>query len=46
MTRTKTKKHRTARAADKGLGLEVYAFWTGFASTLISLFHVLIVAAK
>ena len=27
-------------------GLEVYAFWTGFASTIISLLHVLIVASK
>jgi len=27
-------------------GLEVYAFWTGFASTIISLLHVLIVATK
>jgi hypothetical protein len=43
MTRHKTKKHATHRAKPE---LEVYAFWTGFASTLISLLHVLIVATK
>lgn len=30
----------------QGPGLEVYAFWTGFASTIISLLHVIIVATK
>jgi len=39
MSRKKTK------SAEKP-GLEVYAFWTGFASTMISLLHVLIVATK
>lgn len=29
-----------------GPGLEVYAFWTGFASTLVSLAQVLIIALK
>ena len=45
MTRHRAKKHATHKAkADQGL--EVYAFWTGFASTIISLLHVLIVATK
>ncbi len=40
-----------ARRARKGkgrkkVGLEVYAFWTGFASTVISLLQVLILASK
>lgn len=43
MTRHKAKRHASRKA---GPGLEVYAFWTGFASTLISLLHVLIVATK
>lgn len=43
MSRKKTKK-RVSRKAKPGL--EVYAFWTGFASTIISLLHVLIVASK
>ena len=30
----------------KPKNLEVYAFWTGFSSTLISLLHVLIIAFK
>lgn len=38
-----TKKH--AKRTQKP-GLEVYAFWTGFASTIISLMHVLIIATK
>ena len=29
-----------------GKGLEVYAFWTGFASTLISVVQVIVVALK
>ncbi len=29
-----------------GAGLEVYAFWTGFLSTLISLCQVIIIALK
>ena len=37
--------HKKKRSKDEP-GLEVYAFWTGFASTLISLLHVLIVAIK
>ncbi len=37
---------RRAKKHSKGPGLEVYAFWTGFASTIISLLHVLIVASK
>lgn len=28
------------------VGLEVYAFWTGFASTIISLVQVLILASR
>lgn len=44
MTRHKAKRHASHKAAKPGL--EVYAFWTGFASTLISLMHVLIVATK
>lgn len=38
------KKKRSAHKAKPGL--EIYAFWTGFASTIISLLHVLIVATK
>lgn len=44
MAKTKKRSHKAKAAA--GPGLEVYAFWTGFASTLISLLHVLIVATK
>lgn len=29
-----------------GTGLEVYAFWTGFASTLVSVVQVIIIALK
>jgi hypothetical protein len=29
-----------------GAGLEIYAFWTGFASTLVSLVQVIIIALK
>ena len=29
-----------------GAGLEVYAFWTGFASTLVSVIQVVIIALK
>jgi len=29
-----------------GAGLEVYAFWTGFASTLVSVVQVIIIALK
>jgi len=43
MTRRKARKHATKK---NDAGLEVYAFWTGFASTIISLLHVLIVATK
>ncbi|HRH55551.1 MAG TPA: hypothetical protein PK609_01670 [Candidatus Paceibacterota bacterium] len=39
-------RHAKKHAKKKGLGLEVYAFWTGFASTIISLLHVIIVATK
>ncbi|KND47402.1 MAG: hypothetical protein AB199_03160 [Parcubacteria bacterium C7867-004] len=39
------KKHRKHARASKP-GLEVYAFWTGFASTLISLMQVIIIATK
>ncbi len=46
MQRHKTKKHSAHKTKVRGPGLEVYAFWTGFASTLISLLHVLIVATK
>ena len=46
MSHTKTKKHAAAKAKKETPGLEVYAFWTGFASTLISLMHVLIIASK
>jgi hypothetical protein len=38
----RTKKHSRA----KKLGLETYAFWTGFASTIISLLQVIIIASK
>lgn len=37
---------RTHKRKASKLGLEVYAFWTGFASTIISLVHVLILASK
>lgn len=43
MTRHRAKKHASKKIEG---GLEVYAFWTGFASTIISLLHVLIVATK
>ena len=46
MPRTKSHKHAAAKPRKEGPGLEVYAFWTGFASTLISLMHVLIIASK
>ena len=42
MPRHKTKK----RASAQKPGLEVYAFWTGFASTIISLLHVVLIATK
>lgn len=42
MARTKSKKHSKAGK----MGLEVYAFWTGFASTIISLLQVIIIASK
>jgi len=42
MPRHRAKKHRRTRKP----GLEVYAFWTGFASTLISLLQVVILASK
>lgn len=29
-----------------GAGLEVYAFWTGFASTIVSVVQVIIIALK
>jgi hypothetical protein len=29
-----------------GAGIEVYAFWTGFASTLVSVIQVVIIALK
>ena len=29
-----------------GAGLEIYAFWTGFASTLVSVIQVIIIALK
>lgn len=45
MPRHKAKKHTSSKAKNDN-GLEVYAFWTGFASTIISLLHVLIVATK
>jgi hypothetical protein len=38
----RSKKH----AKSTGPGLEVYAFWTGFASTIISLLQVIIIASK
>lgn len=41
MARTHKKKHSKSEG-----GLEVYAFWTGFVSTIISLLHVIIVAVK
>jgi hypothetical protein len=37
---------RRAKKHSEKPGLEVYAFWTGFASTIISLLHVMIVASK
>lgn len=37
---------RTHKKKSSKIGLEVYAFWTGFASTIISLVHVLVLAAK
>lgn len=37
--------HKKRKAKDQP-GLEVYAFWTGFASTMISLVQVLILASK
>lgn len=39
-------KRARKHAKSEGPGLEVYAFWTGFASTIISLLHVIIVATK
>lgn len=44
MTRHRAKKG--SHKAKPDIGLEVYAFWTGFASTIISLLHVIIVATK
>ena len=38
------RKHRTHKTHIKNL--EVYAFWTGFASTVISLCQVLLLADK
>ena len=38
-------RHRK-RARKTKFELEVYAFWTGFASTLISLLHVILIATK
>ena len=46
MSRTTKKRTTHRKAKPQGPGLEVFAFWTGFASTMISLLHVLIVATK
>ncbi|HEX8947203.1 MAG TPA: hypothetical protein VF829_03260 [Candidatus Paceibacterota bacterium] len=41
-----TKKPAHHHTGSSRSNLEVYAFWTGFASTIISLIHVLILAVK
>ncbi len=46
MSRTTKKRTTHRKTKSQGPGLEVFAFWTGFASTMISLLHVLIVATK
>jgi hypothetical protein len=39
-------KHKRRVHRTKPFNLEVYAFWTGFLSTLISLIHVVIIALR
>jgi len=44
-----TSSHRTRRHkkhSNFGAKLEVYAFWTGFISTIISLIQVMVIAMK
>jgi hypothetical protein len=45
---TRRKKHSVKKKLAKNFlsHLEVYAFWTGFASTIISLMQVLIIASR
>lgn len=49
-SRKRVGKHATLSSMKRkrrfGAGLEIYAFWTGFASTLISVVQVIILALK